>query len=91
MAQCTCNERCHLCGAVAHAFWQGDQRISVCQTCAIDILPALLADAIRFGTTNRSQSTFRTLDTFTKRFWRALCLRMMAEGEAGRRDDDIKF
>jgi hypothetical protein len=38
--------KCFYCGDKAKAMWMGEQSIGVCYSCAVTILPALIADAV---------------------------------------------
>lgn len=37
---------CSICGCCADASWVGEVEVHVCRSCAIDVLPRLMADAI---------------------------------------------
>lgn len=38
--------KCSICGGEPNAMWGGREPIFVCRTCALEILPRLIADAI---------------------------------------------
>ena len=38
--------KCFACGEKPDAFWKGQETVNVCQSCAIEILPKLLADSV---------------------------------------------
>jgi len=40
------SDLCSWCNRHASAFWMGRQLIKVCPSCALDILPAFIADAL---------------------------------------------
>lgn len=61
---------CSFCGSRSSAFWQGNSCIYCCTRCAVNILPALIADAL----VERKDTLFTLRDKFSKvegRFWEA--------------------
>lgn len=65
---------CNLCGdCYADAYWQGHDRVSVCSGCALDTLPALLADTVvGVRTVPRIMDRCKqALERFSMNYWRA--------------------
>lgn len=69
-------EYCTLCNQPAKAAWHGNHVIAVCRECAVEILPALIADAAA-GSCFRPEHAERVIDRITYRFWRAMSLRLL--------------
>ena len=57
--------------------------------CAGEVLPSLLADAIRLPGVNRQVCVNRALEKFLQKFWRSTAVRLMREMEG--QHDDIRF
>jgi hypothetical protein len=72
--------KCSFCGRSAHGEWDCAQgkKIYACGGCAMDNLPALIADSARIGTT---ADAFRAFDRIQLRFWRALALKLLRDNE----------
>ena len=69
---------CLICGGNSSAFWDGvNGQIRVCGFCAIEWLPALIADAVPVSASE--DFPHRTLARIELRFWRALALRLDRE------------
>jgi hypothetical protein len=74
--------KCHLCDGRADATWRGGTgaTIAICSECAINVLPALIADAVFLpgGATgqNAAKHAVREVETI---YWRALALRLLRE------------
>lgn len=66
-------ETCFACGDRATGYWVGVEPVAVCPTCAVETLPALIADAIHCHNTGQATESLRTVE---RRFWRALALRL---------------
>jgi hypothetical protein len=67
-------ERCFNCDAVAHAFWEGrNSRLAVCLPCAVEILPALAADAVvgAVGQSCGPDPLKRWLQAMQTSYWKA--------------------
>src|SRR6516162_11291360 len=69
-------ERCSFCGGPeATAYWRGERGpISCCRTCAVETLPALMADAVVGEIAPHSRTVAQlggALERFESRFWRA--------------------
>lgn len=76
-------EECSFCGSSnATAYWRGccDEPIRVCLTCAVDVLPALAADAIvaeNIQAPNKVMTLQRWwMEVMTAKYWRACCIAM---------------
>ena len=72
---------CTLCGQRASAVWSDDGAVYVCHQCAVDRLPALIADAISLDSADprgRAVSVWRQVEAT---YWRALALRLLTEGQ----------
>jgi hypothetical protein len=65
--------KCHLCSAPADAYWHGHEVFMVCKKCAIEVLPALIADAA-YRTSMHPDGLDRLLDRVARGFWRASAL-----------------
>jgi hypothetical protein len=74
----TSPELCFACGEPAAAVWVGHQNTAACERCAVEILPALIADAVRTGGpgTNGYQGA---LTAVTAAFWKGVANRLAAE------------
>jgi hypothetical protein len=70
-------ETCSFCGAPqAAGWWHGEQRVSVCRTCAVQTLPRLMADALvgeREDFRHVYASLYRELLEAERHFWMAAC------------------
>jgi hypothetical protein len=65
---------CSFCGESGwSAVWHGVLEILVCDTCATEILPCLLADAI-WMPSRKVADAEQALTHFQARFWRAFAL-----------------
>jgi hypothetical protein len=74
-------EPCSICGGKSDAYWSGKQTITVCYTCATQVLPCLIADAMRalhFGGRDTHQLV-KTNEWMNSRFWRAAALALSKE------------
>lgn len=69
--------RCFSCGNKATAVWRGvEATVEVCPTCAVETLPALIADACH-AHPGRGVADFTVaLNTITRVFWRAVACRL---------------
>jgi hypothetical protein len=70
-------EYCSICGNPAQGVWHpaaGDA-VACCHTCAVDCLPALIADAVQVAgqRPDELQTLFHHIEL---RFWRAMALRL---------------
>jgi hypothetical protein len=73
------DEKCHVCDRVqAVAYWMcgSPNDIAVCYYCAVHVLPALIADAMR-GTV--CSNVVRTHAEMDARFWRAAAIALGRE------------
>jgi len=74
---------CTICGANSEAFWDGAGGIvEVCQQCAIETLPALIADAAFVpppSGVNAHDSLCHQVDRFEKAFWKSVAFRLLQE------------
>lgn len=78
--------KCDLCGEPAsNAYWEGSGiTLEVCEGCAVNILPRIIADAVTLtgaGDHNRSKVVLMQVE---RQFWRALAFRQMREAEIRR-------
>lgn len=78
------NERmpCFHCGKrESRAMWSGwQEHLYVCEFCALDILPRLLADALSVSADNPIDAFSRALEQAKGRFWYAVASRLASEG-----------
>ena len=72
-------EYCALCRAPATAAWHGDQSIAVCPRCALESLPALIADAIELKHVRPGGIAKLRALQMERTFWKALALRVLGE------------
>lgn len=74
---------CALCGRPATAVWHGDTgtTLAICPACAVDLLPALTADAVYIG--DRS-AVERTADRMAAAYWHAMTIRLLRDRDAAR-------
>lgn len=70
---------CDVCDQAATAWWRGHRTISICSTCAAEVLPALMADAISSVMVEDWDRSKRVFDQIESRFWRALVHRLLKE------------
>jgi hypothetical protein len=84
-------EKCHFCGRLqATAFWQcASGHMAVCYNCAVRVLPALIADAMRggYGTTGGRNGAmlYTTRDRMLNAFWRAAAIALAHDPETAER------
>ena len=77
-------KRCRLCGNDhPAAMWRGEMDIFVCTTCAIDVLPRLIADAVVSDHADFT-SVLEDKNRIDKAFWEAVACRALSLGR--RRD-----
>jgi hypothetical protein len=72
------NESCNVCGEPADAQWAGHESIGICEACAINVLPRLIADAVRarFGESHGSGANgafLRSEGEIRLAYWQAAC------------------
>ncbi len=67
------SEECDVCGRKSDAYWRGHRNITICYHCAIDVLPALIADAMRARGRDR-HLLVKTEEKMMNRFLRAVAL-----------------
>ena len=73
---------CHLCGQPAQGNWHGSEgAIAVCHTCAVEALPALIADAICLTADDRRSRAVQISRQIDATYWRALALRLLTEDQ----------
>jgi len=67
------NLPCAFCGSKRPTgVWRGEILVHCCQTCAMEVLPVLMADALgRLSVSFVNTQGFKTIE---KNFWKALCL-----------------
>jgi hypothetical protein len=64
-----------MCGQAASKVWHGETPIGICGFCAIEWLPALIADAVQVAG-QRDSELHDILNRIELRFWRAMALRL---------------
>ena len=72
-------EYCHVCGKPAAASWHGAQVIAICEECAVNDLPSLIADSIALHPGRGSDRTKFVVLQIELRFWKAIAFRLMKE------------
>ena len=72
-------EYCAFCDLPVRAAWEGQRVIGCCHTCAIEVLPTLMADAIAPQVADDWDRVKRIFDQAESRFWRAMCHRLIKE------------
>lgn len=87
-------ETCSVCGEpYAAAYWRGRQMISVCRDCALNILPALIADALvgEFGD-NMAVITnlYHAVEVMAGRFWKAAAVAIHRANLVRRKHDEME-
>jgi hypothetical protein len=70
----TNGEYCSICAKPAAAAWHGASVVAVCGECAIEILPALIADAVEM--TRGHEQAKSVVVKIELRFWRAVAMRL---------------
>ena len=74
---------CAVCGESATALWHGAKPIAICETCAVDVLPTLIADAIFLPNDVRSvDQAQRQLEKITSVYWKAVACRLRKGAKA---------
>ena len=73
-------DTCSVCGATASATWEGHERIAVCPQCALEVLPALLADAAWLAHSDPAARAKKVWEQAERTYWRALAMRLLREG-----------
>lgn len=73
-------DTCSICGAAASAAWEGQERIAICPQCALEALPALLADAAWLAHSDPAARAKAVWAQAERTFWRALTMRLLREG-----------
>jgi hypothetical protein len=73
-------EYCSLCGNPAQGVWHPTtgNAVSCCHTCAVDSLPALIADALQ-ATGQRPDELQTLFHRIELQFWGAMALRLHSE------------
>ena len=62
--------KCFRCGEKATAMWHSLSIVEVCHSCAVEVLPKLIADATFHASSNYSGS--RILERVRSEFWKAV-------------------
>jgi hypothetical protein len=65
---------CSVCGGRAHAYYFGPSEIWICAECAVETLPALIADAIVGCYTVNGRDLHHFEDRIRLAFWRGMAL-----------------
>ncbi|HQU42548.1 MAG TPA: hypothetical protein PK867_07030 [Pirellulales bacterium] len=74
--------QCTLCGQSAQGTWHGtDGAIAVCHRCAVEALPALIADAVCLAADDPRLRAVQVCRQVEASYWRALALRLLTEGQ----------
>jgi ribosomal protein L37AE/L43A len=68
------NAKCSVCNKPASAMWRGATDLFICQECAVNILPRLMADAIVQPHTKMHQIT-DMCKTAEVAFWQAVAVK----------------
>ena len=72
-------EYCSICRGPATAVWRGAKAIPICPQCAVEDLPALIADSIVLPGAWGLERALSDLKRIELRYWRALALRLLRE------------
>ena len=65
--------KCSFCGEYATGYWQGvEARVSCCRQCAMNVLPALMADTICGESGCMHTEAVAALKAVESRFWRGM-------------------
>ena len=71
---------CCICAQPATALWHGSSAIAVCAACAVEVLPALMADAIYLVPRDAADAAAkRAWSAAEAAYWRAVALRALRE------------
>jgi hypothetical protein len=71
--------KCSFCGAESRSYWwKGGGVFEVCESCALDKLPLLIADATGYRLKDQQQAE-AAFDRIGKAFWRGLAIHGMRE------------
>lgn len=70
---------CDVCDQPATARWRGHRPISICPTCAIEVLPRLAADAIDVSAADSRERVKWIVKRMAVAFWKALSMRLLKE------------
>lgn len=68
------NAVCSICDEKPHAFWSGWKWVYVCSSCAVEILPKLIADAIWLRTESTDDAK-QMLTAITGAYWEGIASR----------------
>lgn len=69
--------KCSFCGKESSAVWHGEDVVRVCGACAVEAVPALMADALWSRSGNGAVANYdRQLEAATRAFWRAVACRL---------------
>ena len=68
--------KCSFCGEKPEAYWHEMQTVFVCRSCAVKILPRLIADAVYPPSIDLAA---QTLDKVLKEFYHGLAFRLEAQ------------
>lgn len=72
-------EYCSICRQPATAAWHGNTTIAICSTCAVNILPALIADAVDLSHKRPMERVKLAALQVERNLWRAVALRLARE------------
>lgn len=65
---------CSVCGSAEWAgMWRGESEIRVCRSCATEVLPRLIADAV-WHPWMRTDTPANAFETIRSEYWRAIAL-----------------
>lgn len=75
--------RCTICDRPAAGYWTGHTGgVATCYSCAVGVLPALLADSLPYATPAYVHGAAERMLTT---YWRAIALRLLRERDADAR------
>jgi hypothetical protein len=72
-------EYCSICHQPATSAWHGAGTIAICSSCAVDVLPALIADGVDLAHTRPADRLKLVALQVERNLWRGLALRATRE------------
>ncbi len=70
--------QCFCCSRKAQAVWHGQETVHVCESCAVEVLPALIADAVHAGSLG-TLGFMNHLKAVEAEYWKAVAARLACE------------
>lgn len=74
------SRRCTFCGDAADGYWCGEEMVKACSSCAVNVLPKLIADTVGLPPagqrTNAHCAALGILDHVRGVFWEAMSCRL---------------